>query len=374
MKRTNALLLALLLAGVTPAWAQQGNELTTNPDLPTTRVGTRGATFLHLGVGARAQALAGAFTGAADDVTALYWNTAGIARLDGFAAGLTQANLYEDADIKHTFVGVVLPLGAGRLGISLNTVTSGDMPFTTEEFPNAGFGGDVAQTRTEFSYDAMAAGLHYGRAVTDRLVVGFAGKYITEGIPGTKATFFAADMGAIFHTGIYGITLGAALNNLGSSARMEGDALSARVNTGNSETQVGQFVRIIEGRFQAAEAELPTTFRFSVMTDLLGGADAILAPSPNQSLRLMWDLNDAIDTDLQSSLGVEYGFRDMAFLRAGKRWSNEAQISRDFSHNASFGAGVKLPIGSLGKVGFDYAYTGLEDLDNIQVFTFQLQF
>src|SRR5690348_920349 len=57
-----------------------GTVLLPDPSNPTTRVGTRGANFLEIGVGARGQAMAGAYASVAEGVTALYWNPAGIAR------------------------------------------------------------------------------------------------------------------------------------------------------------------------------------------------------------------------------------------------------------------------------------------------------
>ena len=60
-------------------------------------------------------------------------------------------------------------------------------------------------------------------------------------------------------------------------------------------------------------------------------------------------------------------------LRAGKKWVNEGPdvaSFRDFTHNVSFGGGLWIPL--LGRqFKFDYAFTAIEDLDNIQVFSFE---
>ena len=154
-----------------------------------------------------------------------------------------------------------------------------------------------------------------------------------------------------------------------------GQLLSAQINTGDSEAQgLGNFVRVVEATAATNDLELPTVFRFSVMADLIGSATAMVSPNPDQSLRVLWDINDAIDTDIQTSIGLEYGFRDVAFLRAGKRFVNESQISHDTDFGAAFGGGLLLPLGEIGMLGVDYAYTSMGDLDNIQVFSFQLQF
>src|SRR5262245_48859985 len=69
------------------------------------KVGTVGVQFLKIGVGARAAAMGEAFTPVADDATALYWNPAGIARIEGNQVSLNHASW--PADIGHEFVGSV---------------------------------------------------------------------------------------------------------------------------------------------------------------------------------------------------------------------------------------------------------------------------
>jgi hypothetical protein len=182
------------------------------------------------------------------------------------------------------------------------------------------------------------------------------------------------DLGTTFRTGLYGITLGAALQNLGGSSNFEGQLLSQRFNTSNPETNLGDFIRVIEARAATNDLEIPTTFRFSIMADLIGDATAMISPNPDNALRVMWDLNDAIDTDLQTALGLEYGFKELAFVRAGKRWFNEEQIDHSFSRGASIGAGLRLPIGETTRLRLDYAYTAMEDLENVQVFTLDFMF
>jgi len=374
MKRVLALTLALVATAGTLE-AQQDNQLTNDdPSLPTTRVGTRGAAFLNLPVGARAQSLGGAYTAMANDISSLYWNTAGIAQIDGFAVGATSARLFDDLDINHLFVGAVMPMGLTRLGISVNVLSSGEIPWQSETNPNASFGGEQDPLRTAFEWQGMAVGLHLARPITDRLAFGGAVKYVTEGISGAEANYVGVDLGTTFRTGLYGITLGASLQNLGRSGNFEGTLLSQRIDTGQPESNLAPFTRVLEIDAGTNSLEMPTVFRFSIMADLIGDATAMIAPNPDNALRVVWDLNDAIDTDLQTALGLEYGFRELAFVRAGKRWFNEAQIDHSFSRGASIGAGVNIPLGDVTRFRLDYAYTDMGDLQNVQVFTLDFMF
>ncbi len=368
-----ALLLTLALAATAKTLEAQ-ETLTPTPEQIVTRIGTRGATFLSLGVGARGQALGGAYGAAVDDVTSLYWNSAAMSRIDGFSAGMTTARLFADLGIQHTFVGVVMPFGFSRIGVSVNTLDSGEMPWQNELWPNAGYGGEQDPTAASFSWTGTAIGLHFAQPITDRLTVGLAAKAIEEGITNATASYVGVDMSAVFRTGLYGVTLGASLTNLGTSGRFEGRLLDNRVNTSNAESQIAGFIRIMEVSAATDALELPTSFRFSVMADLIGGADAILSPNADQSLRLMADINDPVDAPQEASLGLEYGFRGLAFVRAGKRFANEDQIDHGFMHAAAAGGGVRLPVGELGTLTVDYAYTSMEQLENVQIFSFQLQF
>ncbi|RQW03479.1 hypothetical protein EH223_09880, partial [candidate division KSB1 bacterium] len=48
-----------------------------------TKVGTTAAGFLNIDVGARAIGMGGAYVAVSDDIMSMYWNVAGISRIDG---------------------------------------------------------------------------------------------------------------------------------------------------------------------------------------------------------------------------------------------------------------------------------------------------
>ena len=361
MRRSFGLFAAALVLVPSGRLCGQGTGvvLLPEPQNPVTRVGTRGANFLEIGVGARAQAMAGAYTGLAEGVTALYWNPAGISDAPGPAVALSITKLYGDAGVKHTFFGGVLPVGAnGAFGISLTQLSSGDMQRTTVAFPE---GGDPAFGST-FSYTATAAGVYYGRRLTDRLAVGVGIKSVTEGIDNAQASYFGLDIGTKFRTGLYGTHIAASLTNLGSSGQYRGALLSGFTNGVPSD--------------QGTHAEqMPTLFRFSIRSDVLGPSDALLAANPRQHLELLVEMLDGIDTDIQLAVATQYSYHDMVFLRAGKRWVNEKNTQfRSGSYGMSFGGGLWLPVGGARRFAFDYAYTNMAELKNVQVFSLELGF
>lgn len=370
MRRNTGIVLLALLALASQAVAQNsGTILTPEPDIEGTRVGTRGAVFLKQGVGARGLAMGGAFTAASDDVYSLYWNTAGLANLDRFAAAYSYASLFGDVGITHQFAGAAMPMLGGVVGLSGVFFSSGDIPRTTEDFP---LGGDPT-FGSSFSWSGTAIGLHYGRFITDRLSVGFAGKAITEGMSDASASYFGLDAGVRFDTGIFGTTIGAALTNVGSNGRMDGGALDRSVAAFQ-----GSFdhLRPLEVDLDADEFSLPTAFHFGLETSLIGGPSAVIAPSETHSLLAVVQVDDAIDTALQPAFGAEYAFRDLLFLRAGKKMVNEARDGnfRDALHGLSFGGGVAVPVGGSRSARFDYGFVDMGELQNIQVFSFEFGF
>lgn len=372
MTRTRiAALSALLVFALAPGAAAQnsGTQLLPESDLEATRTGTRGANFLKQGVGARALALGGAYSALSTGVYSLYWNPGGLAHTEGFAAAYSYAALFEDADITHHFMGVVLPALGGTIGLSGIFFDSGDIPRTTSDFPR---GGDPT-FGDSFNWTGTAIGLHYGRLITDRLSVGAAGKFVSEGIADAEAQYVGFDAGVLFDTGIYGTRLGAAVTNIGSEGRMRGGAVNRRLAGENTGLDILRDFRI---NLETESFALPSSFHFGIRTSLVGGPTAVLAPNPSHNLIVAAQVDDAIDGPIQPALGLEYAFRDLFYLRGGKRAVNEERDDsfRSFSHGLSAGLGVQLPIGEERFVGFDYAWVDMGELENVQVLSFDLHF
>jgi hypothetical protein len=352
---------ALLVSAAAPA-AAQGNFEGLRPDdnSTPTRQGTRGANFLEIGVDARGQAMAGAIVSWTDSPSALYWNPSGIANVETFTVEATRQNLYADLDIAHNFGGIALPALGGVLGAHVITLSSGEIDRTTPAFPE---GGDP-QFGNTFEWTSMAVGVSYARRLTDRLSIGASGKVISEGLSDARTSWGALDVGTQFNTGIYGLTIGAAVLNIGPASEARGTAIERNIEDDDFSPQRTEIMYATE------QSELPTLFRFSVGMDLLGRAGSVLSTDPRHKLLVEAAFNDAIDTDLQFAGGVEYSFNNLVFLRGGKRFYNDDRATGDGGmYGLSGGAGVRLPLGSRA-LRFDYAYMSLGDLENVQVFTF----
>jgi long-subunit fatty acid transport protein len=83
------------------------------------------AAFVDIGVGARPAAIGGAFTALANDASAVFWNPAGLTRLENKSLLLTRADHFDI--IPYNAVAVGLPLGDGNIhAFGAGLIYSGD--------------------------------------------------------------------------------------------------------------------------------------------------------------------------------------------------------------------------------------------------------
>lgn len=363
LRTLGALGAASLLLG-SPLAAQGPGGILPLPEDTPNRQGTRGANFLHIGIGARGGAMAGAIGSSVTGPMALFWNPAGAATSEGFEAVAGRQNLYGELGIGQTYAGFTLPLLGGVVGVHLNTLNSGDIKRTTEANPfGERLGGNV------FQWTSTAAGLGYAKRLTDRLQVGGQVKYINEGIPDAGTTWFAADVGTQFNTGLYGLTLGGAILNVGGTSKAQG-ALISRVITTTDGSSLRETRRV---EIFTRATEIPVEFRLSVGSDLLGSANSLFGGAGgNNVLNAELSVTDATDYSTQAAFGLEYGYKNLLFVRGGKRWFNDQRdTGTDNAVGLAGGFGVRLPM--LGRaVRFDYSYEAAGALQNIQIFSFEV--
>ena len=106
-----------------------GTVFAQNPNL-----GTSGAQFLQIPVGARAEAMGGAIVGLTDDASSIFWNPAGLLKINNVQAHFSYMNWFDLFD----FNAASLVYNAGEFGVfgaSMVSFTTGNMEITTEEEP-----------------------------------------------------------------------------------------------------------------------------------------------------------------------------------------------------------------------------------------------
>ena len=169
--------------------------------------GEAGFAFLKLGVGARPMGMGSAYVALADDPTAIYWNPAGLGGAEGAQVTIMHNEWIQD--FRQEFAAVSRSVGKGTLGFGISG-------FYTSEFEKRD---DVGNLIGHFGFNDFAVTGAFAHRFPRQVSGGVAFKFIREMIDQETATAFAADMGGRMALGRSGVSLGAALQNLGGKAK-----------------------------------------------------------------------------------------------------------------------------------------------------------
>ncbi len=345
--------LLILLLVLSAAMAIAGGE---------NRAGTNAAPELLIPVGARDIAMGGASIATTSGVDAIYWNPAGLAHTSYNASALFSHMTYiADISVNYFAVGATFG-GFGTLGFSLKSLAIGDIPVTTNDFPD-GTGEIINPTY-------VTLGATYSRMLAENISVGFTTNLISEQIGRVGATGLGFDAGVQYANlgGIEGWSLGVAVKNIGPQMRFDGDALLQAGSLGTGGRQ-GYY------KIQAGSYELPSTIEIaSAYTASFSGNNAVTLVGCFQ--------NNNFDVD-EYKVGGEYGYNNMFFVRGG--WSFAESRTNDnltttggvdkttYLFGPTAGVGVHTNLGDV-DVSIDYAYRSVQFLDGNNVFALRLGF
>lgn len=289
-----------------------------------------GMKFLSVSADPRAVGLGGAMTAVTGASSALFYNPAGMAWMEGSAdAMISQTGWIADIDYNHASVALQPANGRyGVVGLSLTSVDYGDLQETIfDPTSEAGYI-DLGA----FSPTAYAVGVGYARTVTDRFSVGGQVKYVNEDLgsavvngdgaggylrESVQEGVLAYDFGVLYKTPFRSLNF----------------AVSAR-----------NFAQ--EARFAEESFQLPLTLQIGVSMDVVDLTS--LDPSMHR-LVLAVDAEDPRDFAEQIEVGGEYTFANTLALRAGYLFPADEQ-------GLSLGAGIRQSLGGVG-FGADYSYS-----------------
>lgn len=195
------------------------------------RAGTSSFPFLKTNVGARAVGLGGAFTGLADDASALFYNPAGITYVEEKGYILGYHNYF--VDIQSGFVGLIKRVSEDNLvAFHINYLNYGEFIRTDASGVRDGtFGGS-----------SVVVALSAARATSHYFAFGSTVKLIYEKVDSYSSAGIAADLGVKYTGNRSRFTLGMTVQNLGvqlSAFGSEKDPLPVTVRLGISERPRG---------------------------------------------------------------------------------------------------------------------------------------
>ena len=302
-----------------------------NPNL-----GTSGAQFLQIPVGAREESMGGAVIGLTDDASSIFWNPAGIVKVKNFQAFFSYTNWFNLFDFNvASFVYNADDIGT--FGASMIIFTTDKMEITTETEPNG--------TGRFFDAGDLALGISYARYLTDRFNVGFSVKYVYQRIWNETAAGFAFDIGTQYKLDFQNLTIAMAMTNFGSDLKYDGPDLDFTYRKDEN----FPISRLTPSRLITEEYSLPLNFQVGIGFDVfeyefvkMKGAIDVTHPNDNSE---------------RAHFGSEFSFFDRFFVRTGYKYNYDDQ---DFT----FGAGANL-LWAGNAIYFDYSYSLYDILPSI---------
>jgi hypothetical protein len=365
----NLALMAALLSGLPAAAAAQD---AVNQD--NTAYGTTAAEFLLFGAGARGTALGGAFSSIAQDVSALYYNPAGIALLPRAAAMIGTYDYV--ADTRYSWGGIAFPFSGGSrsVGIQLGTYGFKDQQVFTVEQPEG--------TGATYSVSETFAGLTFAQNFSDRFSAGITAKGIFDNLGTASGQAFAVDFGTNFHSSLSGhpVRFSFVVSNLGTNLSYTGQALEVESPRDPIPGEPDVPSNPQPSNLRTTGYNLPTIFRVGLAYDLITG--------DNNRLTLISDFNQPNNNGAGFSAGGEWmtqrlGNSNFGFaVRGSYSYSAANNLSpvdpnttalsdEENLQGLALGGGLNYGSGNF-NLGLDYAWKYLGVLGSTNFFSVSL--
>jgi len=327
-----------------------------------TRVGTTTANFLEIGFGTAGIAMGDAYTSVVTDLSAVYWNPAGIAFMkNNEAYFMVQPWVL---DVSTSFIAVGIPVdNVGTFAFSLIYMGYGNIEVTTVDF----------QTGTGELYDAneYAISLSYGRTITEWFAFGATAKYVASQIWRVEGSAFALDMGVMIMTRFFSpsgkredaLRIGMSISNYGSKLKYDGTNLFNPIDILPDEN--GNY-RDAPGQFNLSSWELPLLFRIG----------ASIKPFANETNELTLAI-DALHPNNNSesvNVGADYTYKFPTFGKFSLRAGYKGIFLESTEFGLTFGAGFKMLLFQNTSLSIDYSYRDLGILGSANCFGLGLEF
>ncbi len=366
LTRVLGTLMGLAALTLTPLAAQETDN---------TGYGSTSGEFLLLGAGARGAALGGAYAALTNDVTALYYNPAGLAQMA--RPSIMVSSYSYVASTRYNWVGIGLPMAGGSraVGVSVGSFGFSDQPVYTLEDPDG--------TGETYSVAQTFIAATYSQNFSDRFSAGFTAKMVTDHLGSTSANGFAVDFGTNFHAMIGDRPIRAAfvIQNLGTNLRHDGSALESGVQRQPPLGTVDIPQELATVRLRSSSWGLPVQFRVGVALDIfsqgmnrvsvLGEFNQPVNTKPGAGAGLEWNLANVGNSGFSLAARGSYTLQPDNKLEPGNGAGFATSISTsNFSKDGlALGGGLSYGRGTW-RVGFDYAYRNLGALGGTNFLSF----
>jgi len=304
------------------------------------KAGRTSLQFLKVGIGARQAALGEACIANVHDVSAIFWNPAGIVGIPRMEATFNYTKWIGDMN----FTSGALGFRVGSYGALAISYVSLDYGQIQEALITSPTGHMDTRTGESFGGKDLAVSVAYARNFTNNFSIGINVKYLQEDLFTYTSSIWGFDIGTLYDTGWRGIRLAMSAQNFATQARW--------LHTGIEERQ---------------SYEIPLLYRVGWSIDLMGREDLFLGGRPDQH-RLTFNMDAIHSNDYAERLhmGLEYWLFDLFSFRSGYRFNyDEGKLS--------LGGGLKCRMGSF-TIKIDYAYVNYDFLNSPHRFSLRLAF
>lgn len=340
----------LLFGGITGGIQAQGFETV-----------KYGGDFLSVGGGARALGMGSSHVSITDDVTAGYWNPAGLSRVNDLQLAYMHSERFSGI-VAYDYGAVALPvtntdnvlaISFFRQGVDgiKNTLDAWD-PDHDRPRPNP------ADHITEFSAADLAFFVSYASPVNDHFSWGASAKILNSRLgPFANAWGYSLDLGALYTHGSFS----AGVNLMDITTMM-------KLWTVNTEE-----LQQLEESFQdeipeGTNERVPPTVKFG-LSHLFDFGDITFLAAADADLRFegrrAYYIN-AGDMSVEPHIGGEFGYQNLVFLRAGITDFN-TDPEGNLYMAPTIGAGLHI-----GSLFLDYGFAGFGGMASDLGFTHRL--
>jgi hypothetical protein len=286
-----------------------------------------GAAFLKMDVGAKAAAMGGAYTALADDVTAIYWNPAGLAQLNR-----TELNFMHNewfCGINYEFLAAAYPIENLTFATSLIYLYMDEIKEVLRDTKGNG-NGRYWETGKVFSAEDMALSLAFAQALEENLFMGANFKYIHQSIEDESASGFGLDLGVLYKP-------------------------SRRLGFGFVVQNLGPKMKFITDEFS-----LPLTYRLGVAYQI------------GDRFSFSFDIKKTKDEKIDFCAGMESWFGKWLALRFSGVTKADDKLGKFKGLPTGVTAGCGFNIGNSVKI--DYAYVPYGDLGDTHRISISMKF
>ena len=308
--------------------------------------GTSGAQFLQIGAGVRAISMGNAYVGLAEGIESIYWNPAGLAKIENMSMNFGHTVYFADMSFEN--IAFSMPALGGVVGFSGVALLSGDIEITTIEEPDG--------TGETYNANDYAIGISYSRILTSKFSVGVNLKYVNQNLAELSAGGWAADIGAIYRTGLLNnLRIGFSILNFGPDLSYNGDDLIFRTKVYQDEEQQDADSR---AEYITEEYTLPLTMQIGLALDVFS--------YENSKLVAVLDGINPNDQNETFGFGLEYSIFNSYFIRAGYSDLNDKGVTAGLGLNTGSDADFNAIV--------DYGFETHEYLGDLHRFAISFEF